>query len=97
VTVNHTREQRLVEEGLLRSELQRTLDARVTIEQAKGFLAHTHRVDVDTAFQLLRSQARLGGMRIVDAARAVLNNAAVPGPGEPDFSPPRPADVRSSG
>ena len=41
-----------------REQLQRALNTRVTIEQAKGVLAHTHNVSTEEAFTMLRGYAR---------------------------------------
>lgn len=52
-------QQRLVEESLIaQGQLQRALDSRVVIEQAKGFIAQRHGVDMDEAFQRIRAYAR---------------------------------------
>src|ERR671934_153764 len=54
------------------ANLQRALDTRVVIEQAKGVLAERFGLDVPEAFQLLRTSARSNRMRLHDlAARAV--------------------------
>ncbi|QZQ53624.1 GAF and ANTAR domain-containing protein (plasmid) [Curtobacterium sp. TC1] len=58
--------------NLVETQLQHALNSRVAIEQAKGFLAHTHQVDMDTAFTLLRSYARTHQARIADTARDVI-------------------------
>ncbi|WIB77971.1 GAF and ANTAR domain-containing protein [Curtobacterium sp. MCPF17_002] len=58
---------------LVRSQLQQALESRVVIEQAKGFLSHTHQVNLDTAFTLLRSHARSHQSRLADTARAVVD------------------------
>lgn len=62
---------------LAQSQLQRALDSRVAIEQAKGFIAQTHQVDLDTAFRLLRSYARSHQLLLMDVARAVTEREIV--------------------
>ncbi|WIE74956.1 GAF and ANTAR domain-containing protein [Curtobacterium sp. MCSS17_007] len=52
-------------------QLQRALDSRVAIEQAKGFLAQTHEVDLDEAFALLRRWARSNNVLLQEAALGV--------------------------
>ena len=54
------------------TNLQRALDSRVLIEQAKGVLAQRHGIEVDEAFRRLRSHARERGTRIHDVARDVV-------------------------
>ncbi|MBF4592125.1 GAF and ANTAR domain-containing protein [Curtobacterium sp. VKM Ac-1395] len=67
-------QQRTTEHAVLvQTQLQHALDSRVAIEQAKGFLAHTHRIDLDTAFDMLRSYARSQQARIADTARHVVD------------------------
>ncbi|PZF58338.1 transcriptional regulator [Curtobacterium sp. MCSS17_008] len=58
-------------------QLQQALDSRVAIEQAKGFLANTHRVDPDEAFALLRRWARSHNVLLQDAARGVTERRFV--------------------
>ena len=53
-------------------QLQRALDSRVVIEQAKGFVSHTHHIGTDEAFGLLRRYARGHQMLLADLARAVI-------------------------
>ena len=53
-------------------QLQRALDSRVVIEQAKGFVAHTHQVGTDEAFGMLRRYARAHRMLLADVAHAVI-------------------------
>jgi GAF domain-containing protein len=67
-------QQRVVEHATVAQEqLQRALDSRVVIEQAKGFLAHTRQVDMDEAFRILRNHARSNQTPLGDVARAVIS------------------------
>ena len=54
------------------SDLQRALDSRVVIEQAKGVIAARDGVNVEEAFLRLRRHARRHNARIHDVARAVV-------------------------
>ncbi|MDQ0726682.1 GAF and ANTAR domain-containing protein [Microbacterium sp. W4I20] len=66
-------QQRLVEESsLAQAQLQRALDSRVVIEQAKGYLAQSHGLDMDAAFQRLRAHARSTRTRLSDVAEEVV-------------------------
>jgi transcriptional regulator with GAF, ATPase, and Fis domain len=56
----------------LTDQLQRALDARVTIEQAKGFLAYQHQTGVDQAFALIRDHARRHRVRLREVAEGVV-------------------------
>ena len=57
----------------LAGQLQKALDSRVVIEQAKGKLAEQLRVSVGDAFGVLRSHARNNGLKLHDVATAVVN------------------------
>lgn len=54
-------------------QLQRALDGRVIIEQAKGVLAGERGITVDQAFQILRAHARNRNAPLRDVANAVVN------------------------
>lgn len=54
-------------------QLQRALDSRVVIEQAKGVLAAERKIDVDQAFELLRRHARRHNADLRSVADAVIN------------------------
>jgi GAF domain-containing protein len=55
-------------------QLQNALNSRIVIEQAKGALARLRGVDVDRAFELLRTYSRASNLRLGDVAHAVLED-----------------------
>lgn len=66
-------QQRLVEESeLARAQLQRALDSRVVIEQAKGYLAQKRGIDMDAAFARIRAHARSSQTRLGVVAADVV-------------------------
>jgi hypothetical protein len=60
------------------AHLQRALDTRVVIEQAKGVLAERFDVGVQEAFQLLRLSARSNRIRLHDLAARVVESRQTP-------------------
>ena len=60
------------------ANLQRALDSRVVIEQAKGVLAERFALDVTDAFELLRRSARNNRMRLHDLAERVVATRETP-------------------
>jgi GAF domain-containing protein len=60
------------ERGELASQLQRALDARVVIEQAKGALVAQEGLSEREAFERLRRQARRQRRRVVEVAADIL-------------------------
>src|SRR5918911_997440 len=60
------------------ANLQRALDTRVVIEQAKGVLAERFGMDVHEAFQVLRRSARSNRMRLRDLAARVVESRQTP-------------------
>src|SRR5919206_2479509 len=60
------------------ANLQRALDTRVVIEQAKGVLAERFDVDVHEAFRLLRASARSNRIRLHDLAARVVESRETP-------------------
>jgi AmiR/NasT family two-component response regulator len=61
-------------------QLQRALDSRVVIEQAKGVLAERLALPPDEAFEILRRAARSAQSPIHDLAREVVLAPATPPP-----------------
>lgn len=53
-------------------QLETALVSRIVIEQAKGVLAERHRIEVDEAFERLRSQSRSAGRRIHEVAGEIV-------------------------
>jgi anti-anti-sigma factor len=68
-TIALIQERALREARLLSEQLQRALNSRVVIEQAKGMLAGLANVDMDTAFKALRGYARAHNYLLADVAR----------------------------
>ena len=58
--------------GELASQLQRALDARVVIEQAKGALVAQEGVSEREAFERLRRQARAERRRVAEVAAEIM-------------------------
>ncbi|PYY33792.1 transcriptional regulator [Curtobacterium sp. MCJR17_055] len=71
-TISILQQRGLERATIARDQLQRALDSRVVIEQAKGFLAQTHEVDMDQAFVMLRSYARSHQVPLAETARQVV-------------------------
>ncbi len=63
----------LNEQTELSAQLQHALENRVLIEQAKGFLAQTHDISVEAAYQRLREHARSHNRRVREIARDVVD------------------------
>ncbi|MGB3828267.1 MAG: GAF and ANTAR domain-containing protein [Ornithinimicrobium sp.] len=57
----------------LTEQLQRALNSRVVIEQAKGIVANAHEVSVDQAFERIRRYARDRNATLRSVAEAVVN------------------------
>ncbi len=55
------------------TQLQRALDSRVVLEQAKGIVANAGEVNVRDAFVLLRHYARDHGRKLTDVAAEVVS------------------------
>ncbi|WP_195911351.1 GAF and ANTAR domain-containing protein [Streptomyces kaniharaensis] len=68
----HGREQTAAE------EISTALVDRTAIERAKGVLAEAGGLDMDTAFEVLRSHARRSGTGVADVARSLVEGALEP-------------------
>jgi GAF domain-containing protein len=87
-TISILHERSLKEQTLAREQLQRALESRVVIEQAKGVIATAENVDMDEAFRRLRARARDSRARISEVARELIAGSA--GAGGPSGSPGTP-------
>lgn len=70
-TIGILQERSIRETHILNEQLQRALESRVLIEQAKGALAAVGSLDMDEAFTALRSYARSHRMPLRDVAQQV--------------------------
>lgn len=57
-TISVLQERVIRDSTVIREQLQRALDSRVVIEQAKGVISHTHQLDMDAAYRLIRQHSR---------------------------------------
>ncbi|OJX74007.1 MULTISPECIES: GAF and ANTAR domain-containing protein [unclassified Leifsonia] len=72
-TIGILHERTLAESEQIRRQLQHALNSRIVIEQAKGVIAHTHRIPIDDAFTVLRGYARSHQQGISTVAQAVVD------------------------
>ncbi len=69
--------QRIIHQGeIVAGQLQRALDSRVVIEQAKGILAERLQVSTGDAFEVLRGAARSRNRLLSDLAREFVTGSA---------------------
>lgn len=76
-TISLLQERTLRETDVAREHLQRALDSRVVIEQAKGVISFTRGVDMDDAFRLIREHARANHLRLVDVSHSIVERELV--------------------
>ena len=74
-TISLLNERSMRRSETLNEQLQTALNSRVTIEQAKGKLAERLHIDLDHAFELLRSYARSRNRRLSEMARAFVDDS----------------------
>jgi len=75
IGILHERSMRATE--TTREQLQRALNTRVTIEQAKGVLAQTHDVGMEDAFEMLRGYARSHQMPLSMVAEQLVQRRLI--------------------
>jgi GAF domain-containing protein len=74
-TISLMQERTIKEAVLVNEQLQLALNTRVLIEQAKGVIAHTAGVDMDAAFNLLRSHARANSQSLHATAGRIVDRS----------------------
>jgi GAF domain-containing protein len=72
-TIGILQERAIREGSQAREQLQRALDSRVLIEQAKGVVAQQRDVGMDAAFKTIRDYARFNGRNLRDVADEIVN------------------------
>lgn len=71
-TISILQERAVRESDLIADQLERALDSRVIIEQAKGVVAYVSEVPVDEAFRIIRAYARDNQRGIVDVSSDIV-------------------------
>ena len=74
-TIGILQERNIRETGIVAEQLQRALDSRILIEQAKGVLSETASVGMDEAFAMLRGYARNNQLSLRAVAEGVTNRS----------------------
>jgi GAF domain-containing protein len=77
-TIGLLQERAVRESELLAEQLQTALNTRVLIEQAKGVLSARAHIDVDEAFQMMRSASRRTQRPLRELATAVIDGSLTP-------------------
>jgi GAF domain-containing protein len=72
-TIGILQERAMRELSVARQQLQRALDSRVVIEQAKGVVAQQRGVDMGAAFDLIRGYARSNRLGIGAVAELIVD------------------------
>ena len=72
-TIGILQERSLRQTAELAEQLQTALNRRVIIEQAKGVVAHTNNVGMDTAFALIRAYARSHQVSVSSVAARLVD------------------------
>ena len=76
IYVSHARD--LAEHEELTAGLQRALDSRVIVEQAKGFLSAHWEIEPQAAFEVLRRHSRSNSIKVHAVAEDILSGKVLP-------------------
>jgi GAF domain-containing protein len=74
-TIGILQERMLKQQSDLSIELQGALNSRIAVEQAKGILAERLKVDMDTAFGMMRNHARSNSVLLSSVADALVRGS----------------------
>lgn len=74
-TISLIHERTIREAAVVNEQLQRALNSRVLIEQAKGVIAHTSGVDMNEAFRMLRDHARAHNEGLHETAGRIVDRS----------------------
>ncbi|MET3636254.1 MULTISPECIES: GAF and ANTAR domain-containing protein [Curtobacterium] len=74
-TISILQQRTMTDATVTAAQLQHALDAKVPVEQAKGYVARALSVDVDTAREVLRRYARTTQRKLSDVAAAVADGS----------------------
>ncbi|MDQ1608184.1 MAG: hypothetical protein QOE16_916 [Microbacteriaceae bacterium] len=74
-TIGILQERVIRESSIVTEQLQRALDSRILIEQAKGVLSQTANLDMDEAFTVLRTYARSNQLSLRSVAEGVIDRS----------------------
>lgn len=77
-TIGILQERGIRQRETLTEQLQTALNHRVTIEQAKGALAHSAGLEMEQAFEVLRSYGRAHSTRLAEIARLLVTGSLEP-------------------
>ncbi|WP_349904817.1 GAF and ANTAR domain-containing protein [Parafrigoribacterium humi] len=74
-TIGILQERIIRESGIVAEQLQRALDSRILIEQAKGVLSETGSLEMGEAFAVLRAYARNNNLSLRSVAEGVTSRS----------------------
>lgn len=74
-TISILQERTIQDKTTIEAQLQRALESRVMIEQAKGVISHTHRLDMDAAYRLIRHHSRSTQTPMSEVATGITNGS----------------------
>ncbi len=72
-TIGILQERLISERSIVADQLQRALDSRILIEQAKGVLSQIGSLEMDEAFDAMRKFARRNSRRLSEVAAAIID------------------------